>query len=254
MKRYYDNAILQVIFLSERSQHWIYIESIVLSWPPSITSFPPVKLLSNKREEIHIRDFIDAGNSYLTADYDDCIRKAVTSAENAFRFYRLSSDKSKVFTKYFQWLLPRQSSFVGVIRRNIFSNKNFGRRVIAENLVFIYKLRNKIVHDKFRIRFENGWICKKAIGTLKYLYQFLGQNDGIGEYVHYLSLQFLMLDELSNGLNLDRIRYREKFTGEYPIIDNPAKMDRFMFEGLRISTEEKRIVLKNKIPPGFYRK
>ena len=208
-------------------------QAILITWAPTLTSFPPLKEFEGKYDEIHIRDFIDAGNSYITGDYDACIRKVITSAENAFRFHGL------------------KGTFVGIIQKYIYLDKNLGRQVVTENLKFVYKLRNKIVHDKFRINFENGWVCKKAIGTLNYLLQILGVRDGSVRYIHLLSMQFIMSDEYLKGTDLDALKareeYVEKFKEKIPIIDSPKKMDEFMFEGLRISDEEKDAVLSNKV-------
>ncbi len=222
---------------------------ISILWSPTITSFPPLKEFEGKYDKIHIRDFIDAGNSYLVGDYDDCIRKVITSAENTFRFYGLRSYLPKGYLKYLQRLLPRKSNFVGIVRGNIYSDKNLGQQVVAENLIFIYKLRNKIVHTKFKISFQNGWVCKKAIGTLKYLLQFLGQYDESAKYIHYLSEQFIMLDAYLTGINLDAVRDREESKENITVVDTPEKFNKFMFEGLRITEEQKSAALHNKALP-----
>jgi Asp-tRNA(Asn)/Glu-tRNA(Gln) amidotransferase B subunit len=60
-----------------------------------------------------------------------------------------------------------------------------------------------------------------------------------------------MSDEYLKGTDLDALKareeYVEKFKEKIPIIDSPKKMDEFMFEGLRISDEEKDAVLSNKV-------
>jgi len=212
---------------------------IQLSWPQSITSFPPSKKLAEEKDEIYIRDLVDAGNLYFNGSYDDCVRKVITSAENAFRFYNLKGDRTFLFLK--------NRKFESIIKRNIYS-KNLANEVIANNLIFIYKLRNKIVHHKFRIRFENGWICKKAIGTLFYLYQFLSKDVQTKEYIFSLQMQFLMLDNFCKGTNLENLekigKIKEEEIKEEQIIDSKEKMDKFVFEGLRISGKEKSKVLK----------
>ena len=68
-------------------------EEIILNWPVSIDNFPPSKKLAKEKNEIFIRDLIDAGNLYFNGNYDDCIRKIVTSVENSFRFYNLKGKR-----------------------------------------------------------------------------------------------------------------------------------------------------------------
>jgi len=223
---------------------------IFLSWPQSITSFPPAKQLAEKNDEIYIRDFIDAGNAYLAGNYDDCIRKSITSVENAFRKYNLKSNSSIGWKRFFPFFFPRERKFDKIVKNIIYAN-DIGRKVIAENLLFLYKLRNKIVHDKFRIRSENGWVGKKAIGTLNYLYQFLSKDQEAVGYISYLSGSFQMLDNFSKGESLDRIKQRESVKQEITedvIIDSEEKMNTFMFNNLRIIDKEKSFILKNKLP------
>ena len=55
------------------------------SWPQSFAAFPPLVNSVNYEDKIYVRDFIDACNSYFNADYDDCIRRVITSAENLVR-------------------------------------------------------------------------------------------------------------------------------------------------------------------------
>lgn len=217
-------------------------EKIVLMWPQSITSFPPAESLAQSEDEIYIRDFIDAGNAYLTGHYDDCIRKIITSIENSFKFYKLKGSTPHGLQKLFNFC--KKSKFRDIIKINMDKN-DIGHKVTAENILFIYNLRNKIVHDKFRINPKNGWICKKAIGTLNYIYQFLGKGSNTTAYIFYLSQQFLMLDNFTRGINLDDIKKNndEEFNNDQ-IIDSPQKMDEFMFNGLRISKKEQDIIMK----------
>lgn len=229
-------------------------DPILLSWPQSIASFPLAKNLAEKKDEIYIRDFIDAGNAYLEGNYDDCIRKSITSVENAFHKYNLKSNPPIGWKRFFSMILPKKRKFDQIVKNIIYAD-SLGRKVIAENLLFLYKLRNKIVHDKFRIRSENGWIGRKAIGTLDYLYQFLSKDQETGNYISYLSGSLKMLDNFSKGENLDRIKQRENFKQEISkdqIIDSDEKMDTFMFNNLRIDDNEKAVILKNKLPPNYY--
>lgn len=228
---------------------------IVFSGPQGVPSFPPSKKLAASKDEIYIRDFIDAINSYLGGNYDDCIRKAMTSVENAFRKYNFHS--RRVNYRLPLSFLFKKKKFIEIIENKILS-EDIARKTIAGNLIFFYKLRNKIVHHKFRIRPENGWVAKKAIGTLVYLYQLLGRDQDTVDYICSLSQQFLLIDDYIRGQDLDGIKKMnnpQRDTSNDVLIesdDDLPKLDEFMFNGLSVSKTEQSIVLNNKIPPGYY--
>lgn len=217
------------IFLIYKNKH------VRLRWPGSISNFPPSETLAREKDQIYIRDYIDAIYSYFKNDYDDCLRRVITSVENLFKVRNLKGKDDN------------QKSFKSILYNNldiqIFSNK-----IIADNIVFIYKLRNKIVHDKFRVKLSNGRVCKKAIGSLNYLLQRLSGDDAIGIYVSSLAIQFLMLQNfVGEGHTLDDI---EKFDRNAPvdpshIINTPEEFDNWMFSSLQITNKEKSIIFRN---------
>ena len=43
-------------------------------------------------------------------------------------------------------------------------------KILRDNILFVYKIRNLIVHNKLRLSTDNLMFCKKAIGTLLYIY------------------------------------------------------------------------------------
>lgn len=229
------------------------IGAITLRWPQSMPSFPPAKKLAVEKDEIFVRDFIDAGNAYLSGNYDDCIRKAITSVENAFSHYGLKPKSVSKWQRIIDKLFDRKYKFNRIVTDNIYA-ENLGNKMVSSNLRFLYKLRNKIVHEKFRIRPENGWIAKKAIGTLHYLYQFLGRrvDQHAVDYAFYLGAQFLMVAGLFRGENLDYIKKRHTEKSKPNIIKTPEDLDKSVFEDLLINNREQSIILRNEIPPHFY--
>lgn len=232
-------------------------EVITVPWPPSFKKFPPTQRIKGKEIETYLMDFIDAGNDYLRGDYNNCIRRIITSAENAFKFYKLDKKTLIGWRRYLSFLpFFREASF-NIIARSISTHDDLGRQVVSENLLFLYKLRNRIVHDKFRIRFENSLVCRKGISTLNYLYQFLGQGGNVAEYISFMEGQLKMLDGELRGVTMEALRLRQEGAKQEPkredIIDSVKKMNEWMFGSLRISGEEQRVVLKNKIPPNFYK-
>lgn len=232
-------------------------EVINVPWPPSFSHFPPVKKIQGEELETYLMDFIDAGNDYLRGDYNDCVRRIITSAENAFRLYGIDRVPLTWWKRYFSLLPFLKESGFSRTARSISSGTNLGRQVVSENLLFLYKLRNKIVHDKFRIRFENGWVCRKGLSTLNYLYQFLDRGGKTAEYVSFMEGQLSMLDRELKGATLESVKAGRDFihnaSDNKYIIDSDKKMNEWMFGSLRISEEDKIAVLKNKISHGNHK-
>jgi len=226
--------IYKIVIIRLRSR-----EEIILNWPVSIDNFPPSMKLVKEKNEIFIKDLIDAGNLYFNGNYDDCIRKIITSVENSFRFYNLKGKRKSLFF--------HNNKFNNIIKNNI-SGKDISQKVIASNLIFIYKIRCKIVHDKFRIKYNNGWICKKGIGTLFYLYQFLNKDDKqFLDYVLSLQQQFLMLDMFCQGINLEDVEKLENRDNKERenILNTHEEINKFMFSGLKINSDEQLKILRN---------
>lgn len=93
---------------------------------------------------------VDAGNSYFENNYDDCIRKIITSVENTF-------DKCRV--------KKNGEGFPDTLNR-VLARNFIGTEAVRKNIAFIYRIRNKIVHDKLRIKYDQGWFCDRAMRTL----------------------------------------------------------------------------------------
>ncbi len=236
--RYFKGHLLARTF-SVMEAHSIFVihqkKRARLLWPMSIGGFPPSEAIAKENDEIYIRDYIDAMHSYFKNDFDECIRRVITSTENLFKIRELRGFNGN-------------NSFRSILFNNL-NTQSFSGKIIAENMLFVYKLRNKIVHDKFRIKPSNGWICRKAIGTLNYLLQRLSENDKMAHYVSSLAGQFLMLqDFLGERMNLDRLeeyaRHRNDPVSPENIINNYADLDRSMFTGLQITEKEKSIVYR----------
>jgi len=232
-------------------------EVINVPWPPVFGAFLPVKKLKEDQLDTYLMDFIDAGNDYLQHNYNECIRRIITSAENAFRFYGIQPASKTFFQKYLSFIFRAKNGSFKDIVRSISSPQSLGLRVVSDNLLFLYKLRNRIVHQKFRIRFENGWICRRGIATLKYLYEYLDRGGKVGEYVSLMDMQLAMIDMELKGDTVEDAKKRGEDKGDISedrIIDSEEKMNNWMFESLRISRKEQQLVLGNRVPPGFYKK
>jgi hypothetical protein len=117
--------------------------------------------------------------------------------------------------------------------------------------MFIYFLRNKIVHDKLRFKFENEMICKKGIGTLLYIYQSKHNvRKNLFNYIFSLDMQFKMISDNLAFMNLDWLRKNEEGSQKDEdiqdrIIRNKDDMDNWIFSSIRINKEQKRKASKS---------
>ncbi|MFH1769910.1 MAG: hypothetical protein ABH833_04630 [Parcubacteria group bacterium] len=231
-------------------------EIISVPWPPTFDKFPPAQNLRGEQLETYLMDYIDAGNEYLRGDYNHCIRSTITSVENAFHFYGLDRASPTGWKRHIPFL--KETSFNSTILCHVYRSDNQGLEAVGSNLLFLYKLRNRIVHDKLRIRFENGWICRRGLATLNYLYQFLDKGGKISDYIMSMEGQLMMLENELKGSTIERLRASKESTKEPTdpeyIIDSDEKLNKWMFGNLKITKREQSIVLNNKIPPNFYKR
>ncbi len=229
-----------------------------LDWPLSIKHFPPAAVPVEKAQEVYVRDFIDAMHSYFRNDFDDCIRRVITSAENLLRRQEPKAaqrdTKRTTVRMVMAWILNCHANarstgephnFRSILRHSLTDDTAQWQRAVRENMEFIYKVRNKIVHNNFRIKPSDGWLCVKAIGTLNYLLQRKSGDREIAQYVFKLSQQFLLLRNfLGEYYNLDCIGRIERRQSDDILIQSPEDLERFMFDGLEITDKERSMVFK----------
>lgn len=209
---------------------------VQLKWPQNISGFPPTIGLAAENDEIYLRDYIDAMHSYFKNDYDDCIRRIITSVNNVINTRKLKA-------------VGGETEFANILRSNLDANI-YSNSVILENLLFIYKLRNKIVHDRFRMKTSDGWICRKALGTLNYFLQRHRRDENMFRYIMSLGMQFLALQNFLGEFGdldvLERIDHNAPIDPDRIINtkEDIKKFDRNMFESLLITEDEKLVALK----------
>jgi len=93
--------IKRISFLDFSKIQLIYHEKsgsqkeIIIPLPIFPKEFPPLqkKYFKENLPPIYIRDYIDAMESYIKYDFNDCVRKLITSLENCFYFYKLRVKK-----------------------------------------------------------------------------------------------------------------------------------------------------------------
>lgn len=232
-------------------------EVINVPWPP-IFSAPPhfhfSKAVEIPEPQIFLRDYIDAWNDYFRGDYDNCIRRLITSVENAFGFYGLNQKKKYPWWRFISRLRAKKSTFKQIILDLRRKSKFIGHEVVSENLLFMYRVRNKITHGSLRIHQENGWwFCGKGLETVQYLYQFLdgGGESSPGAYAFRTYGFADFLNRETKGTTVEQAESQGKFMKdpsikhEDYIIRNDDDMNNFKFNGLHINNKEQSKILNN---------
>lgn len=218
---------------------------VLVRWPVSFPPFPPNATLAPEMNEIYIRDYIDACSSYFRNDYDDCLRRIVTSAENFFRARNWMSRRESILRRIIRILKrgkkPNPNSFRRVMADNLPLHLISGE-IMNENMKHIYGVRNKIVHDGFRMSTSSGIFCSKALATLKYMLLRNSGNTQTSNYIHHLHMQFMMqCGVFGENNNIDMIEkmMRRKTAPGAPIIDSPETLETTMFSALRFDLRDK---------------
>jgi hypothetical protein len=217
-------------------------ELVWINWPIAFAAFPPSAEIASKADALFVRDLIDAMGSYFRGEFDDCIRRLITSTENF-----IETNGWNVQTIPNGWiqnllrLTPRRArfSFRQSLKRNLERTMISGE-VIYENMRVIYSTRNKIVHAGFRMSTSSALFCSKAIGTVYYLIYRYSGNRTISRYVYTLHTQFKLQCNALGEYDLDQIK---KLFGtsrpETSVIDSDEALENAMFSSLRYTERDK---------------
>ncbi|MFA5210983.1 MAG: SEC-C metal-binding domain-containing protein [Patescibacteria group bacterium] len=213
-------------------------------WPLSVPGFPPSNDDGNYNVT-YIKDLIDAMTEYFYYNPDECIRKIITSLENYFIYYNLKSNNKLSKFNIFKKNIKFRRLVDKYIREEYYSYKEENLKILRNNILYFYHIRNLIVHDKLRLNLENLMFCKKAIGTLFYIYQssFIS-NDGKFNYIFSFDMQFKLIVDRMLGVNLDRLKKIKDSKRKHSIIDNKDGLDKIIFNNLKITKKDKRRALK----------
>lgn len=211
-------------------------------WPLPVPGFPPSNDDGNYNAT-YIKDLIDAMTEYFYYNPDECIRKIITSLENYFIHYNLKSNKKRFSLNIFKKDIKFKRLINKYIVKEYYAYKERDLIILRKNILYIYYIRNLIVHDKLRLNLENLMFCKKAIGTLFYIYQssFIS-DDGKWNYIFSFDMQFKLIVDGILGVNLDKIKKMENSKYSPPAIDNKDDLDKFMFNNLKITNRDKKVV------------
>jgi len=202
--------------------------AVITGWPIPMPPFPPSKFLAKEADAIFIRDFIEAITCYFGYDINEGIRKIITSLENYWISYNLKK-KNKSFKELVDLYIVEEN----------YAYKEHNLKIIRKNIKYIYDIRNSIVHNKLRLKANDIYLLKIAIGSLSYVYQGKLIHVEHFNYVFSLTQQFIGIDHEFNGLNLDYGEKQKETAAESKgfVIKNKEDMDDYMFDGLNLTSE-----------------
>lgn len=88
---------------------------------------------------------------------------------------------------------------------------------------------------------EWQWLCHKGIGTLQYFYEFVLENEENIKYVHYLTEQYLSINNSCSASLCQMLQDKEVYKidnmDKLPIID-----EKFFYEPLIIEDSIKNAI------------
>jgi hypothetical protein len=251
--RYYQGHILARTFsLFEALDVSLIVnpELVYLRWPSSVLPFPPSAALAKNVNALYVHDYIDAINSYFRADYDDCIRRVITSAENLFEARQWKrTHQSSLVEKLLRIVGISFTKTPNTFRRTLASRLHRDRisgQVINDNLQYVYTVRNRIVHAGFRLSTSSEQFCAKAIVTLKHLISGYCADKVIARYADTLNMQFEMQRSMLVVLNnLDIIEKKmAPVVHTVPVHSSPQALNKALFEALRFTEVDKHSIAR----------
>jgi hypothetical protein len=162
-----------------------------LAWPRGVVPFPTSAALAPQATDIYLRDYIDAIHAFMKNDFDDCVRRIITSVENFFAI------KGWTATPH---------TFRNIVATNVVAPPH--DQVIVDNLRFVYHVRNRIVHSGFRISTRGRDFCHKALDSLRYLIQWFCGSAEISKYATSLGRQTHILShDVGSMFDLDYLKW-----------------------------------------------
>lgn len=150
-------AIFEVIGVSVTVSN----RRILLNWPKSMLSFPPTLRFSGQVVTLYLRDYIDLIDAFFRNEYDDCIRRVIMSTENFIEEKKWNVKRNprcyivNMIKRMFHLRKRRNSSLRRILSDNLDCSL-ISNLVINENLQYVYRIRNKVVHNGYRIRITGG--------------------------------------------------------------------------------------------------
>jgi hypothetical protein len=189
-------------------------EAGIIIWPTPFVGFPFAKELAEQNNHLYTRDLMDAMAAYFDFNFDECIRKIITSLENYFIFYKLKPATSEGDKKPGWKIMGLIETY---IRRPYYLMNNEHLAVIRENIKYIYGLRIRVVHNKLRIHPRNISLCKKSIITLCLIYE----STFCAEVSHYAFTLQKQFRSHADDFTMDIEKFEKIYNGKNPVIIDP---------------------------------
>lgn len=210
-------------------------DSFAIPWPIGFSNFPFRETDPGKFDYTYTRDLLDAMTSYLYFDFSESIRKIITSFENSVSHFKIKNKFKKIIQEREQiaWDKKRKITFNEIVDVTVW------RPELRYNIRVLYKLRNKIVHDKLRLSHKNDILCHKGISTLIYIYMTLSDSHELFNYIEQIRDQFLSMVDFYRGLDLDNFLHMEEELNNAPTFLGPSReFDDYMFAGVKIKDKD----------------
>lgn len=217
-------------------------------WPFQMPGLPELNGPNLPVDKVYLRDYIDACTSFFLGNFDECIRKVITSVENLIKHNRWHLKKQTKMQLLWKAIVGNKrkntNSFRNIVRSHIGSD-NYQAETISENILLTYSIRNKIMHDDLRLNHNASMFCDKAVSTLYYFLLFTCGEKEICDILGATRLHFVMMQRATCGqMDLDDIEYeqksRERRRNSRKPVDNTEDFDRFMFWALKINPNDLR--------------
>jgi len=140
-------------------------------------------------------------------DFDECIRKVITSLENYFGYYQLARKKGAIYPVGIDGKIRQLVHCY--IQTEYYDHSEDDLKILRDNICFVYDIRCEIVYNDLMLKLDdkdNLIFCRRAVKTLLKIYQssFI-KEDNRYDYIFSFYRHFESLLTQVTGLNLDQL-------------------------------------------------
>lgn len=167
---------------------------------------PPTEFL----ERVYMKDFIDAYYAFFSYNFEESLRKVITSLECFFKYHALEYSHSKKprFPFFNSLLNKRKVRFIKLVQAHIISRCELSQKQVSSELIKAYKIRNSIVHDGQH--YTSSDLQKISFDALHFLmdaYKFYEDDVPLNQFASAMESQFLLQrDLIGQGVTMDILR------------------------------------------------
>lgn len=199
------------------------------------SDFPELDTDITFHNYIYIRDYIDAITAIFYYNYEEFIRKCITSVENYFIQHGVE-----------------KTTFKGALKKVLEPTKDrYGNKTIYNNISYIYDIRNKIVHNTLRVEYSKmEWnrLCHMALASLQYLFLRICSNKDESEYIFKVYLQYCAIKASTDTSLCNILESNDPNPTSKEKKKNKGKnksLDKIMFDSLVIPKRLKKAIETN---------